>query len=166
MASALLFIGVVAVCLLMLWASHKMEPHWVSKDRERMVCFGQGMSRSGVASGKWREMRVSKVPGQDRVVVQPRRGSLAVDKPGGLLSPTKIMKKRVPRGVAWNVVGQTRTTLKNRVLYILDGSGDPNLPDMIAIRLPAKSKAIPTLEALSTNKTPGAVPSEDATSAT
>lgn len=153
MASVLILIAVVGGCGLMLWASHKMEPHWVSKDGERMICFGQGMSRNGVPSGRWRELRISTTYG-NRVDVRPRRGSLAVERPTGTMaSALGIVRRRGPQGSTWTVVGQTDTPLRNRVLYILGGNTDPNMPDMIAIRLPAKSKAIPVLEAIATNRT-------------
>ncbi|MCU1398012.1 MAG: hypothetical protein JWN62_1121 [Acidimicrobiales bacterium] len=156
MASVLILIAVIGGCGLMLWASHKMEPHWVSKDGERMICFGQGMSRNGVPSGRWRELRISTTYG-NRVEVRPRRGSLAIDRPtGSMASAAGLVRRRGPKGSTWSVVGQTETPLRNRVLYILGGNTDPNMPDMIAIRLPAKSKAIPVLEAIATNRTDGA----------
>ncbi|MCU1365536.1 MAG: hypothetical protein JWN39_1175 [Ilumatobacteraceae bacterium] len=165
MASVLILIAVVGGCGLMLWASHKMEPHWVSKDGDRMICFGQGMSRNGLPSGRWRELRISTTHG-NRVEVRPRRGSLAIERPtGSMASAAGLVKRRGPKSSTWSVVGQTETPLRNRVLYILGGNTDPNMPDMIAIRLPAKSKAIPVLEAIAVNRTDGAAVREATTRA-
>ena len=163
--SALLFIAVVAVCVLMLWASYKMEPHWVSKDGERMICYGQGLSRNGISEGRWRELRVSKVR-HDTVEVKPRRGSLAVSRPTGAAA-SNLLRRRMPKSSYWKVVGQTETPIRNRVMYILDGNNDEGLPDMIAVRLPAKSKAIAMLESMSTNRTPSrTTPRSNTTTAT
>lgn len=147
MASFLLFVGVVGVCLLMLWASHKMEPHWVSKDGERMICFGQGLQRGGQTIGRWRELRINKVR-EDTVEVRPRRGSLSN---GSSTGAAGLLKRRVPKASYWTVAGPVETPLRNRVMYILDGNNEPDLPDLIAIRLPAKSRAIPMLEAMTNN---------------
>jgi hypothetical protein len=159
MASVLLFLAVVAVCGLMLWASYRMEPHWVSKDGERMICYGQGWSRTGQTSGRWREVRVSMVR-VDTVEVRPRRGSLAerhADRADGGRTTmgsaaTNVLKKRGPRASYWKVVGKADTTLRNKVIYVLDGNHDDGMPQMLAIRIPAKSKAIPMLEAMTASR--------------
>ena len=161
MASVLLFLAVVAVCVLMLWASVKMEPHWVSKDGERMICYGQGLSRGGKSEGRWRELRISKVR-HDTVEVRPRRGSLAVDRPNGTVGvAASLLRRRGPKTSYWKVIGQAPTPLRNKVMYILDGNNDEGMPDMIAVRLPAKSKAIATLESIAVNRTPGALSTDD-----
>lgn len=149
MASFLLFAGIVGVCLLMLWVSYKMEPHWVSKDGERMICYGQALTRGGQPIGRWRELRISKIR-NDTLEVRPRRGTLSADNvPRGTMGVASgMIKRRGPKASYWKLVGQTETPLRNRVMYILDGNSDPSLPDLIAIRLPAKSKAIPMLEAM------------------
>ena len=158
MASFLLFTGVVAICLLMLWASYKMEPHWVSKDGERMICYGQCLTRGGQTVGRWREMRINRIK-PDTLEVRPRRGSLSVDKPGsrtvgGIVGGA--LKRRAPKSSHWHVSGRTETPLRNRVMFILDGNTDVAVPDLIAIRLPAKSRAIAILDEMaSTTRTPG-----------
>ncbi|MCU1393149.1 MAG: hypothetical protein JWM34_1577 [Ilumatobacteraceae bacterium] len=149
MTSTLLVIAVFAVCGLMLWASHKMEPHYVSRDGGRMIVHGQGMSRAGQPSGRWRELRVQKIG--DRVVeVRPRRGTLAINARGGsaISAAFPRAKRRAPRTSTWSVLGQAESPAKNRVLYILDGNHDPGLPEMLVLRLPTNSKAIPMLEAM------------------
>jgi hypothetical protein len=145
--SALLYIGVAAACALMLWASYKIEPHWVSKDGERLVCYGQGLGRDGAPQGRWREMRVRKTSGH-MVEVRPRRGSLSVA--GSGVNP---MKRRAQRVSHWKVIGQSPMPPRKRVVYLLGSSTDPGMPEMVALRLPANSRAIPMLESLATNKT-------------
>ena len=61
MLSALVLIGVLAACVLMLWLSYKIEPHWVSKDGNRLICYGQALSRGGTTSGRWRELRINRI---------------------------------------------------------------------------------------------------------
>jgi hypothetical protein len=164
MASTLLLIAVVAGCVLMLWASSKIDPHWVSKDGERMIVYGQALSRDGRTQGRWRELRVAKVPG-DLLEVRPRRGSLAIDTgpaPGarpGLSSAFGMGKRRVRKATLWKVSGATDSTQRNRVVYLLDGCNDADMPDVIAIRLPLKSKAIPMLESMA--RTPQRTPTRN-----
>jgi hypothetical protein len=150
MASALLLVGVLAACVLMLWLSYRIEPHWVSKDGTRLICYGQALSRGGQSSGRWRELRIARVR-DDTVEVRTRRGSLAVDRPTGdpmRLTAGLMRRRNVRKATFWKVAGQTPTTTRNRVMYMLDGNNDASMPDMIAIRLPAKSKAIPMLDSL------------------
>ena len=152
MGSFLLFTGVVAICLLMLWASYKMEPHWVSKDGERMICYGQCLTRGGQSVGRWRELRINRVQ-PNMLEVRPRRGSLSVDTPGSRSAGGVVggmMRRRGPKSSVWKVSGRMETPLRNRVVYVLDGNTDPNMPDLIAIRLPAKSRAVSMLEELAT----------------
>ena len=151
MLSALVLIGVLAACVLMLWLSYKIEPHWVSKDGNRLICYGQALSRGGTTSGRWRELRINRI-NNDTLEVRPRRGSLAVETPSG--NPMRITsafgrQRHVRKATYWKVAGQTPPSATGkRVLYMLDGNNEPSMPEMIAIRVPANSKAIPMLESL------------------
>jgi hypothetical protein len=163
MGSFLLFAAVVAVCLLMLWASYKMEPHWVSKDGERMICYGQCLSRGGQTMGRWREMRINRVQ-PNMLEVRPRRGTLAVDTPGSRTAGAAVggmLKRRAPKSSLWKVSGRTETPLRNRVMFVLDGNTDANLPDLIAIRLPKKSRAVSMLDEMSKTPTSSAPPNRE-----
>ena len=158
MFSALVLIGVLAVCALMLWLSYKIEPHWVSKSGDRLICYGQSISRSGSSTGRWRELRVSRVS-DDTLEVRTRRGSLAVEAPSG--NPLRMTsgfgrQRYVRKATYWKVAGQATSPMRNRVLYMLDGNDEPSMPEMIAIRVPANSKAIPMLEGLRLNRAPTA----------
>lgn len=166
MSSILLFIAVIAGCAGLLWLSYKIEPHWVSKDGERLVCAGQGISRFGDPQGRWREVRITRVSG-DVIELRPRRGNFSADRsPAGSHrsvpdSPmtagwTGFRVRRNPRVTYWRVSCASDNPPKRRAVYLLDGNTDQYMPDMIAIRLPANSRAIPMLEALATNKTKNA----------
>jgi hypothetical protein len=156
--SALLLAAVLAVCGLLLWLSYKIEPHWVSKNGDRLICYGQGITRDGEASGRWRELRISRVR-DDTVEVRPRRGSLAVDRPTGnsMRMPASLGRHRhVRKATYWKVAGQQPSPVRNRVLYMLDGNNEPSMPEMIAIRVPKTSRAIPMLDSLHLNRSPSA----------
>ena len=160
MGSVLLFVAIVGVCGLMLWGSYKLEPHWVSKDGERVICYAQGLDQRGQSTGRWREVRITKIRA-DTVEVRPRRGSLMIDKHsqgsgivGGLGGMARRQAKH--RASYWKVGGATETSLRKRVVYLLEGCNDPDLPHLLIIRLPTSSRAIAMLESLAVNKRPKA----------
>jgi hypothetical protein len=152
MASTLSFLAIVAVCSFMLWASYRIEPHWVSKDAQRMVCYGQGLGRDGQSDGRWREVRVAKVR-EDTVEVRPRRGSLmGAGRDRSMTNARSTLHRRLPKASYWKVIGPSETPPKRRAVYLLDAGNDQGLPFMFALRLPANSKAIPMLDALAANR--------------
>ncbi len=158
MASILAFVALLAVCGLMLWASYKMEPHWVSKDGQRLVCYGQGISHRGEPYGRWRELRLAKMS-NGTMEVRPRRGTLVKDRHAdgasvmGMAGMARgVARRRAQRVTYWRVNGASSDPPPRRIVYLLDGSHDPTMPELLAIRLPTKSRAIPMLEALAVNK--------------
>lgn len=154
MASVLSFIAVVAACAAMWWLAYKLEPHWVSRDGQRVVCYGQALDKRGAPQGRWRELRVTKVK-SNTVEVRLRRGSLVVDrhtKSTGLSLAGDIVRRRGKRPSYWRVAGQTPDPPRKKVVYLLNSPNDQDLPEMLAIRMPANSKAIPMLESVSVNR--------------
>ena len=153
MASVLTFLAIVAGCALLLWVAYRMEPHWVSKDGERLVCYGQGLSRNGNADSRWREVRVLRVR-PDTVEVRQRRGGgfATTSRRDALSNPMHVLNRRRPKTSYWKVLGRSETPPRRRVVFLLDGSHDPNLPDMLALRLPVHSRAIPMLDAVAANR--------------
>jgi hypothetical protein len=152
MGSALLVIGVVAACLFMLWLARRMEPHWVSKDGTRLICYGQGMTRLGLPIGKWRELRIMKVGG-DTLEVKPRRGTLAIPKDTPTLTMGGFFGRGGPkRATYWRVTGRAESDSRRRVIYLLSGCTQEDMPDILAVRMPATSKAIPMFESIAINK--------------
>lgn len=158
MVSVLAFLALLAVCGLMLWGSNKIEPHWVSKDAQRIVCYGQGISSRGEPYGRWREVRLTRA-GDGTVEVRPRHGTLLKDRYAGGASIAGIsgvgnalVKRRAQRVTFWRVNGATPDPPPRRIIYLLDGNDDPTMPELLAIRLPTKSRAIPILESMAINK--------------
>jgi hypothetical protein len=147
MTSLLSFAGIAAVCAAMLWAAFRMEPHWVSKDAQRMICYGQTISRDGRNVGRWREFRVAN--GTDGTIeVRPRRGGLnSPQSSGASKAPSSFMPKRMPKSSSWFVAGPSDNPPKRRVVYLLECGPDDDLDFLVAIRLPATSKGIPMLDA-------------------
>ncbi|MEO7398615.1 MAG: hypothetical protein ABIW84_08635 [Ilumatobacteraceae bacterium] len=161
MTPTLVFVAVLVVCGLMLWGSYKIEPHWVSRDGERVVCYGQGISNRGEPYGRWRELRLTKLR-NGTVEVRPRHGSIVKDRHAdgasiagvaGMAGFAGAMKKRRGQRISyWRVNGASADPPPRRIIYLLDGNDDPAMPELIAIRLPTKSRAIPMLEELAINK--------------
>lgn len=158
MASTLAFVAILGLCALMLWGSYKIEPHWVSKDARRLVCYGQGMSNRGEPYGRWRELRLT-IMGNGTVEVRIRHGTLAKDRHTDgtrMASVSPFARGTFKRGVKrvsyWRVNGASPDPPPRRIVYLLDGNDDPTMPELLAIRLPARSRAIPMLEELAINK--------------
>lgn len=157
MTSTLIFLAIVCVCALMLWGSYKIEPHWVSKDGQRMVCYGQGISNRGEPYGRWRELRLARM-NNGTMEIKPRHGSLTKERIdsrssiGSVISGSGAFKRRNERASYWRVNGASADPPPRRIIYLLDGSNDSTLPELIAIRLPLKSRAIPILEEMAANK--------------
>ena len=57
MTSVLVVVGAVAVCLVMLYLAHVIEPHWVAKDGRRFVATSETVDRNGTTIGRRREVR-------------------------------------------------------------------------------------------------------------
>jgi hypothetical protein len=149
MTSFLILIAVLAGCGLMLWASYKIEPHWVSKDGQRLICYGQNLSRNGEPEGRFREVRAARV--NDSLI--EIRHKARRDKPAdtaGLLRNNVLSRKHIPSSY-WNVIGVSPEPPKGKVIFVLGGNHDPDQPPLLALRVPTKSKAIPMLDLLLAN---------------
>ena len=150
MGSTIAILGVLGACAVALWLSFKYEPHWVSRDGQRMRCYGQIVSRSGESTGRWRELLVGRND-DTTVAVRARRGSLAVSnfRPGTTGRST-LLARRTKRPSYWRVLGTNPAPQSRKVIYLLSTS-DPSFPEMLAIRLPINSRAIPMLDSLTVN---------------
>ena len=154
MTDFLLFALIVAICGLCWWASYRIEPHWVSKDGRRVVCYGQGLSNHGEPIGRWRETKLAKL---NASTVEVRQKGLRTGPSAADLNQTKLqlmspLKARQPAATFWNVVGVSPEPPRGKAVYLLGGSHGEGVPPMIAVRLPAKSKAIPMLDELLANR--------------
>ncbi|CAB4701155.1 unannotated protein [freshwater metagenome] len=57
------------------------------------------------------------------------------------------MPSRMPKSSTWRVAGPSDNPPKRRVVYLLECGPDDDLDFLVALRLPAKSKGIPMLDA-------------------
>lgn len=131
------FLGAVAVCGGLLYLAHRIEPHWVAKDGTRFITTGQLIDRSGTAVGRVREVRVVIL--HDGTVMVSRRSVL-----------------RTRSGI-WRVQAKSPSPPRGRELYLLRPVPEDPLDDFLTLRVPAKSRIVPTLDAL----VPAADPARD-----
>jgi hypothetical protein len=115
----------LALCAGLGWLAFRMEPHWVSKDGERMLCAGQPMSAHGDPLGRWRETRVA--------LMEP--GHVQVEQ-----------KQRLRRSTSyWRIERQSDAPVRGKTIFLLRASSS-NEAELLAIRLPAKSRAVVALQ--------------------
>ena len=122
MADVVLTIGAVAVCVAMLVAASRMEPHWASKDGERFIARVQALGPHDVPDGAWREMRF---------LVDGR----------SLIAGSRGFRGARLRG-HYSVVAKSPNPPKKKAIYVLSG------PQRVLVRLPENSRAIPHLDVM------------------
>jgi MYXO-CTERM domain-containing protein len=110
---------------LLAWLGFKIEPHWVSKDGQRMLCSGQYMNHLGMPSGRWRETRVF------------------IDDEGNAMVDQKKMLRH--NASVWTVTAESPDPPPRRAIFLLRGRTDDGQSAMLALKLPAKSKGNDTL---------------------
>jgi hypothetical protein len=127
--SALLwFLGTVAVCGGLLYLAHRIEPHWVAKDASRFLTTAQLIDRSGSPIGRVREVRVLLL--HDGTLMVSRRS---------------IWRTR--SGI-WRMQAKAPNPPRGRQLYLLRPTPADAMDDFLTLRLPAKSRIVPALDAL------------------
>jgi len=113
----------------MAWWAYRADPHWVAKDGRAFTCKIQHFSGPNLQpEGRWRDGRAF-IDGS-HLVVRPR-GLLTA---GGKASAHYEVVRR----------GES---VKNMAVYLVDGGG-VNGHDFAALRIPAKSRAVPQLDQL------------------
>jgi hypothetical protein len=125
----------IAVLIGMAWVGFKIEPHWVAKDGKRFLCNGQFLDNYGNALSRWHETRVSVMPNGDLIVDQK-----------------KFMRHRT---TTWRMAAESPESPQKRVVFVLRireslGAGAAGRATMLALRLPAGSRAVEALRALTT----------------
>lgn len=120
MADVALTLGAVTVCVGMLVAAYRMEPHWASKDGERFIARVQALGPHDTPDGAWREMR------------------FLVDG-GSLIVGSRGFRGSRLRG-HYNVIAKSPNPPRKRSIYVLSG------PQRVLLRLPENSRAVPHLE--------------------
>lgn len=132
--AVVVFIGIVVVCAAMVYAAVLLDPHWVSKDGQRFLCAAQYIGQYGEPQERMRETRI--------IVLSD--GTLEVSQ--------KRMRRR--RTSLWRLVGKLPDPPRNKVVYVLEERGEPrNNAAALAVRLPEKSRAVTTLDAVLERKT-------------
>ena len=126
--SWLLLIAFLGGCVLLLWLSRRIEPHWVSKDGQQFTCRVAELFPERGEVGPWSEARVA-INGDDGLTVAVKPKLLRLP---GHRSPIRVFR----------VVGRADSDRKGLVVYLLKGE------QQMALRLPKRSRAVATLDEL------------------
>lgn len=122
MVDVLTSAGALVVFGGLVWVAFRIEPHWASKDGQRMIARVQPLGQRDAPDGRWREMRVA-VDGTTVTLSSRGLGSLSL------------------RGT-YRARGKSPEPPKRRAIYILEGER------RILLRVPSNSRAVPVLDAL------------------
>ena len=119
-------LGLLVVMGGMWWIGYRMEPHWVSKDGQRFMCGAQEFFH-GQLGGHPRETQVAFVA-------------------GGALHITQKRMLRRQRSL-WTLIGKSSDPPKGLEIYVAQEKVDGVAKQMLALRIPKKSKCIALLDA-------------------
>jgi hypothetical protein len=124
-ALLILFLG---GCVLLMWLSRRIEPHWVSKDGQQFTCRVAELDPERGDVGSWDQARVA-VNGDDglTVAVKPKLFRMP-----GSRAPIRMLR----------VEGRTDSDRSGLVVYLLSGE------EQMALRVPKKSRAVAILDDL------------------
>ena len=126
--SWLLLIAFLGGCVLLLWLSRRIEPHWVSKDGQQFTCRVAELYPERGEVGPWSEARVA-INGDNGVTVAVKPKLLRLP---GHRSPIRLFR----------VAGRADSDRKGLVVYLLTGE------QQMALRVPKRSRAVATLDEL------------------
>lgn len=115
---------ILAVIVGLLWYSRRVEPHWVSRDGTRFTAKVQHIDESGRNASHWREVKATIDGTAVRVLA---RG----------------LGKRIQPFARYEVDHRAATDTDGKAVFLLVGQRDG---DFLAIRVPAKSRAVAELE--------------------
>jgi hypothetical protein len=108
------------------WLARRIEPHWVSRDGHRFICRGQLVDLRGTDAGRDREYRV------------------IVQDDGSIVAGPRSLVRIAPR--PWHVIGRAPQAPRRRAVFLLGGGDEEGR--MLALRLPASSRAVDVLDEL------------------
>lgn len=128
MWSWLLLVAFLGACVLLLWLSRRIEPHWVSKDGQQFTCRVAELYPERGEVGSWSEARVA-INGDNGVTVAVKPKLLRLP---GHRSPIRLFR----------VAGRADSDRKGLVVYLLTGE------QQMALRVPKRSRAVATLDEL------------------
>ena len=116
----------IGACAGLWYVGYRIEPHHVSKDGTRFLSSGQSISNVGDPDGRRREVWVKVLPG----------GRLEVD-----------VKRRLRRDVThWWIEGKAPEPPPRRAVYVLRTVSNLGTTQRMAIKLPAKSRAVAIMD--------------------
>ena len=116
----------VAMCAGLLYLGYRIEPHHVSKDGTRFLTTGQWLTPQGGTDGRKREVWITVLA----------NGQVQVD-----------VKRRMHHDVThWAIEGQAPNPPPRREVYVLHSPDASGSTQRMTIKLPAKSRAVDTLD--------------------
>jgi hypothetical protein len=121
------FVLAIAAMVGLAWLGYQIEPHHVSKNGRRILCNAQLLSESGEPLTRWRETKLMLLD-DDRVVAEQRR----------------LFRRR---SAVWKVAGESDAPPRKRAVFLLTSADPADGPEMLALRLPASSRANELLRA-------------------
>jgi hypothetical protein len=106
-----------------------IEPHWVSKDGERMMCMAQLLDAQHQPVGRWREVKAARLP----------EGTWHITR-----------RARTPRGrlpaEVWRVESRMAEAPRKRAHYLARARHQDGSAAFLVLRLPASSQMISSLD--------------------
>ena len=123
----------IAVCAGAGWLAIRMEPHWVSKDGNRFLTVGQRMDIRGERLGRWHEMRV----------FINRNGQIEVEE-------KRFMRRQLS---FWTLEAESPEPPRRKAVFVLRGHDRGGSEALLALRLPATSRAVDQLRPLLKRRT-------------
>lgn len=128
MIELLWLVGAIAVCAGLFYVASRIEPHWVAKDVSRFLTTAEPIDRFGHTAGRKREVRVALLPD----------GALMVSRRSILRSSTGT----------WRIQAKSPRPPRGKYVYLLrEVPPDPD-GDLLALRVPANSRVVPALDAV------------------
>ena len=127
------YVWLALLCLAMAgvwWVAYRMEPHWVSKDGQRFLCTSQDLSEPA-RPGRIRESRV-------------------VIMPDGALHVTRKVALRREETI-WTLTARSTDPPRRKHIYLAERRGELG-KEMLAVRLPANSRCVATLDGIIARK--------------
>lgn len=119
----------IAICIALAWYGLRIEPHHVSKDGQRIICQSQPLDDLGNPTGRGKETKVQITLDGELEITQKR-----------LLSRSHSY---------WEMVAESPNPPRGKAVFLVRGRDDHS--ELLTLRMPAKSRAVDALRAL----TPG-----------
>jgi hypothetical protein len=119
----------IAACVGSLFLAYRIEPHYVSKKGDRFLCTAQWLSpKGGAADGRRREVWINVLGA----------GQLQVD-----------IKRHLRHDLStWSLEGKAASPPPRKAVYVLRSITSLGTTERMAIRIPAKSRDVKSLDAM------------------